>query len=66
VSQQTVDPGAASVMSLANDLMIARDQVQKLRKTVWGLMAVIHSERAVNRALTDLLDELLTAEPGDG
>lgn len=58
-----VDPSAAATMSLANDLMIARNKVQKLRKTVWGLMAVIHSERAVNRALVDLLDELLTAEP---
>jgi hypothetical protein len=46
--------------------MIARGQVQKLRKPVWGLMAVIHSERATNRAWVDLLDELLTAEPGDG
>ncbi len=61
-----VDPGAASVMSLANDVLVARAQVQKLRKTVWGLMMVIHSQQAANRALTDLVDALLTAEPGDG
>lgn len=61
-----IDPGAASVMSLANDLMIARDQVRHLRKQLWALMAVVHSERATNRVLVDLLDELLTAEPGDG
>ena len=58
-----VDPGAASVMSLANDLMIARNQVQKLRKTVWALMSLVNAERNTNRCLVDLLDELLTAEP---
>lgn len=58
-----VDPSAAQVMSLANDLMIARGQVQKLRKTVWGLMVLVHSQQAANRALTDLVDTLLTAEP---
>ena len=61
-----VDPSAAQVMSLANDLMASRAQVQKLRKTVWGLMALVHSQQATNRALTDLVDALLTAEPGDG
>jgi hypothetical protein len=29
-------------------------------------MALVHSQQATNRALTDLLDVLLTAEPGDG
>jgi hypothetical protein len=66
MSRQAVDPGAASVMSLANDLMVSRDQVRRLQKRVWGLMMVIHSQQATNRALMDLLDTWLTAEPGDG
>ena len=61
-----VDPGAASVMSLANDLMISRDQVRRLQRRVWGPMMVIHSQQAANRALADLVDSILTAEPGDG
>lgn len=61
-----VDPAAASVMSLANDLMVSQDRVRRLQKRVWGLMMVIHSQQAANRALTDLVDALLTAEPGDG
>ena len=39
---------------------------RRLQKRVWGLMMVIHSQQAANRALTDLVDALLTAEPGDG
>jgi len=58
-----VDPGAASVMSLANDLMVSQDRVRRLQRRVWGLMVVVHSQQATNRALADLLDELLTAEP---
>ncbi len=58
-----VDPGAASVMSLANDLMASQDRVRRLQRRVWGLMMVIHSQQATNRALADLVDTLLTAEP---
>jgi hypothetical protein len=59
-----VDPGAAWVMSLANDLMVARGQVRRLQRRIWGLMVVVHSQQATNRALADLVYSLLTAEPG--
>ena len=39
---------------------------RRLRKQLWALMAVLNAERSTNRCLVDLLDELLTAEPGDG
>lgn len=61
-----VDPSAAATISLANDLMIARNQVRRLQKRVWALMSLVHTQQAANRCLVDLLDEILTAEPGDG
>ena len=61
-----VDPAALQVMGLSSELLREQDRVRRLRKQLWALMVVVHSERAVNRALLDLPDELLTAEPGDG
>ena len=54
-------------MSLANDLMILPQPGPAPAETGLGTAGpVIHSQQATNRALADLVDSILTAEPGDG
>jgi hypothetical protein len=57
-----VDPSALQIMNLSAELLQSRDQVRRLRKQLWGLMTVLHAERAASAALVDLLDELLSSE----
>jgi hypothetical protein len=57
-----LDPSAERLMRLSSELISSRDQVRRLRKRLWALMAVLHAERVASASLLELLDELLSDE----
>jgi hypothetical protein len=60
-----IDPSTLLLMRVSRDLMAAQDVIQRQRKQLAAMAAVLRTQQVSMTAMVDLVDALLS-EPGDG
>ena len=58
-----LDPAIESLVHISSELLAAQDTIRRQRKQLWALAVALRAEQMA-MALTDLLDELLSASDG--
>jgi hypothetical protein len=55
-----IDPAAGQVMELASQVLVARDQIARQRRTIWALVTALRASQRAQVELVDLLDRVLS------